>query len=117
MRRRSRGRRGRAGATAPEQGRRRRRTALSRGGATREASMGIRLAAGFAGTIIVAAAAALAASPIGSNSYNMTTKVDLNGLTRDNFLSVVEPVAKTETGKDIVFYDFADTLCELMASK
>ena len=81
--------------------------------------MGIKLgiAAGAAGMALVVSAPLWAASPIGSNSYNITTKVDLNGLTRDNFLAVVEPVAKTETAKELVFYDFADTLCELMATE
>ena len=73
---------------------------------------GIATGLSFAAPLIV-----LGASPVGGATYNIATKIDLNGLTRDNFLAVVEPVAKTETGKDIVFYDFADTLCELMASK
>ena len=73
---------------------------------------GIATGLSFAAPLIV-----IGASPVGGTTYNIATKIDLNGLTRDNFLAVVEPVAKTETGKDIVFYDFADTLCELMASK
>ena len=58
-----------------------------------------------------------AASPIGSDKYNVSAKIDLNTVTPDNFLSVVEPVAKTETSKELVFYDFADTLCELLAKE
>ncbi len=47
----------------------------------------------------------------------MTAHVDLAQLNRDNFASVITPVAKQQTSREIVFYDFADTLCELLASE
>ena len=58
---------------------------------------------------------AWAVNPVGGSSYNVQSRIDLRGLTRANFDAVVTPVAKTET--NVVFYDFADTLCELLAKE
>jgi putative spermidine/putrescine transport system substrate-binding protein len=58
---------------------------------------------------------AWAVNPVGGGSYNVQSRIDLRGLTRANFDAVVTPVAKTET--NVVFYDFADTLCELLAKE
>lgn len=75
------------------------------------------LALGFAaGAIAIALGPASAVPPVGGDKFNVAAHVDLNALTRDNFTSVVEPVAKQQTQKEIVFYDFADTLCELLAA-
>jgi putative spermidine/putrescine transport system substrate-binding protein len=70
-----------------------------------------------AGVSLLASSSVPAASPVGSSSYNVTAKVDLSALTPENFISIVEPVAKQETAKELVFYDFADTLCELLAKE
>jgi putative spermidine/putrescine transport system substrate-binding protein len=70
-----------------------------------------------AGLSLVASASVPAASPVGGNTYNIATKVDLNTLTSDNFVSIIEPIAKKETAKELVFYDFADTLCELLTKE
>ena len=65
-----------------------------------------------------AVSAAHAATPFGASSFNVkSAKVDLSSLTAANFDSVVTPVAKTETAHELVFYDFADTLCELLATE
>ena len=59
-----------------------------------------------------------AATPFGGSAFNVkSAKVDLAGLTSANFDSVVAPAAKTETAHELVFYDFADTLCELLATE
>ena len=62
--------------------------------------------------VAVAATAAFAVEPIGGGKFNVTAQVDLSKLNRENFASIVTPVAKQQTGHEIVFYDFADTLCE-----
>jgi len=56
-------------------------------------------------------------APVGGDAFNVKAKVDLSTLTRDNFMATIEPVAKTETGHELVFYDFADTLCDLLAAE
>ena len=59
-----------------------------------------------------------AATPFGTSSFNVkSAKVDLASLTAANFESVVTPIAKTETAHQVVFYDFADTLCEPLAAE
>ena len=72
--------------------------------------------------VVVAATFAVgsadAATPFGTSSFNVkSAKVDLAGLTAANFESVVTPIAKTETAHEVVFYDFADTLCEPLAAE
>ncbi len=52
---------------------------------------------------------------MGSGQFNVKARVDLARLGRDTFTATVTPVAKTQSG--IVFYDFADTLCELLAQE
>lgn len=54
-------------------------------------------------------------NPVSGGSFNVQSRIDLRALTRANFYAVVTPVAKTESG--VVFYDFADTLCELLAKE
>ena len=67
--------------------------------------------------VAVAATAAFAVEPVGGGKFNVTAQVDLSKLNRENFASIVTPVAKQQTGHEIVFYDFADTLCEPLASE
>ncbi len=62
---------------------------------------------------LVAPAAAI--TPVGSGQFNVKARIDLSRLTRDNFAATVTPVARTQSG--LVFYDFADTLCELLAKE
>jgi ABC-type uncharacterized transport system YnjBCD substrate-binding protein len=57
---------------------------------------------------------AWAINPVGSGSFNVQSRIELRGLTRANFYQVLTPVAK---GQSVVFYDFADTLCELLAKE
>jgi putative spermidine/putrescine transport system substrate-binding protein len=61
--------------------------------------------------------AAWAVEPIGADKFNVATQIDLFKLDRGNFADVVTPVAKTETGSELVFYDFADNFCDLLAEK
>lgn len=58
---------------------------------------------------------AQAVQPVGSAQFNVTANIDLSKLTRENFAEFLTPVAKTQSG--LVFYDFADTLCELLAKE
>jgi putative spermidine/putrescine transport system substrate-binding protein len=58
--------------------------------------------------------AAWAVNPVGSSAFNVQGRVDLRALTRDNFNQMVAPAAR---GQNVVFYDFADTLCELLAKE
>jgi putative spermidine/putrescine transport system substrate-binding protein len=67
--------------------------------------------------VSVIATAAFAIEPVGSDKFNVTAHVDLAQLNRNNFATVITPVAKQQTSHEIVFYDFADTLCELLASE
>ncbi|HLW60150.1 MAG TPA: extracellular solute-binding protein [bacterium] len=57
---------------------------------------------------------AWAVNPVGGGNFNVQSHVDLRTLTRANFNQVLAPVAK---GQSVVFYDFADTLCELLAKE
>ena len=66
----------------------------------------------------LALGSAHAATPFGASTFNVkSAKVDLASLTAANFDSLVTPLAKAETGHEVVFYDFADTLCELLATE
>ncbi len=56
-------------------------------------------------------------APVGGESFNVKAQIDLSKLTRDDFDAMVTPVAKTETSHELVFYDFADTLCDLLAGE
>ncbi len=59
-----------------------------------------------------------AATPFGADKFNFTTTIDVAALTPETFDAVVTPAAKAESGAhEIVFYDFADTLCDLMAKE
>src|SRR5262249_47726435 len=69
------------------------------------------------GAFAAESAPARAVEPVGGNTFNVSSHVDLAALTRDNFAAVVEPIAKGQTQREIVFYDFADTLCELLAGE
>lgn len=75
------------------------------------------------GTAIVVAAtfavsSAYAATPFGASTFNVkSAQVDLTALNKDNFDAIVTPIAKTQTGHELVFYDFADTLCELLTAE
>ncbi len=64
---------------------------------------------------VLLAVQAQAIAPVGSSQFNVAAHIDLTKLTRDNFTSFLTPVAKTQTG--LVFYDFADTLCELLTKE
>ena len=65
----------------------------------------------------VGTAQAGSVAPVGGDSFNVKAQIDLTKLTRDNFDAMVTPVAKTETGHELVFYDFADTLCDILAGE
>jgi hypothetical protein len=67
----------------------------------------------LAGTI----ATATAAEPVGGSAFNVKAKVDLKALDSASFEAMLTPVAKTEGGSELVFYDFADTLCDLLAKE
>src|SRR5690242_416120 len=67
------------------------------------------------GLLVLVYPPAWAVNPVGGGGYNVQSRIDLRGLTRANFDAVVTPIAKTET--NLVFYDFADTLCELLAKE
>src|SRR3989454_1500988 len=67
------------------------------------------------GLVVLVDPSAWAVNPVGSGDYNVQSHIDLRGLTRANFDAVVTPVAKTQS--NVVFYDFADTLCELLAKE
>ena len=40
--------------------------------------------------------------------------IDLKALSAPTFVALVEPAAKAETARPLVFYDFADPLCDLL---
>src|SRR5689334_12918442 len=63
------------------------------------------------------AGSARAIEPMGAGDFNVKSKVDLKTLDRANFVAVLTPVAKTEGASELVFYDFADTLCDLLAKE
>lgn len=62
-------------------------------------------------------ATAIAAEPVGAGAFNVKAKVDLKALDSANFDATLSPVAKAEGGSEVVFYDFADTLCDLLAKE
>jgi multiple sugar transport system substrate-binding protein/putative spermidine/putrescine transport system substrate-binding protein len=64
---------------------------------------------------IIPVSPALAVSPVGSSHFNVKSRVDLSKLTRENFSGMLAPEARTQG--TLVFYDFADTLCELLAKE
>ena len=73
-----------------------------------------------AATLVLAglgAARAGSVAPVGGGAFNVKAQIDLTKLTRDDFDAMVTPVAKTETSHELVFYDFADTLCDLLAGE
>ena len=59
----------------------------------------------------------LAVEPVAGDAFNVKAKIDVKTLDSSNFDATVTPVAKTETGSELVFYDFADTLCDLLAKE
>ena len=63
------------------------------------------------------AGSAGAIEPLGGSDFNVKAKVDLKALDRSNFVAVLTPVAKGEGASELVFYDFADTLCDLLAKE
>jgi multiple sugar transport system substrate-binding protein/putative spermidine/putrescine transport system substrate-binding protein len=67
--------------------------------------------------IALAAAPAVAAEPVGAASFNVKATIDLKALSQPTFVALVEPAAKAETARPLVFYDFADTLCDLMTAE
>ena len=62
-------------------------------------------------------ATAIAGAPVGGDAFNVKAKVDLKALDSGNFDATLAPVAKAEGGSEVVFYDFADTLCDLLAKE
>src|SRR5256712_11577366 len=67
----------------------------------------------FLAVILVAPVGA--ANPVGADKFNVQAQIALSKLTRDNCAVMVTPAAKSQSG--LVFYDFADTLCELLAKE
>ncbi len=65
--------------------------------------------------LVLVAAPVQAISPAGSAKFNVKSHVDLSKLTRENFSSMLAPEARTQG--TVIFYDFADTLCELLAKE
>lgn len=56
---------------------------------------------------------ALAAEPVGSDSFNVASPVDLMALTTETFVDTLLPAAQAEGG--IVFYDFTESFTPLFA--
>src|SRR5712692_9134132 len=65
--------------------------------------------------VVILVAPVGAVAPVGSDKFNVRAQVDLAALTRDNFTTTLTSAAKSQSG--LVFYDFADTLCELLAKE
>lgn len=65
--------------------------------------------------VVVLVAPVGAVAPVGSDKFNVRARVDLAKLTRETFTALLTPVARSQSG--LVFYDFADTLCELLAKE
>src|SRR3989441_1846453 len=65
--------------------------------------------------VVILVAPVGAVSPVGADKFNVRAQIDLSKLTRDNFTAMVTPAAKSQSG--LVFYDFADTLCELLTKE
>jgi putative spermidine/putrescine transport system substrate-binding protein len=68
-------------------------------------------------SLVLWTCAASAVDPIGGDKFNVATQIDLLKVNRGNFTDMVTPVAKKENGSELVFYDFADNFCDLMAEK
>src|SRR5262245_50759335 len=68
-------------------------------------------------SLVLRTGAASAVDPIGGDKFNVATQIDLLKVNRGNFTDMVTPVAKKENGSELVFYDFADNFCDLMAEK
>ena len=66
---------------------------------------------------LAVAAPATAAEPVGAASFNVTAAIDLKALSQPTFVALVEPAAEAETAGPLVFYDFADTLCDLLTAE
>jgi len=67
--------------------------------------------------VLAAAWPAAAAEPVDAASFNVKSTIDLKTLSAPTFVALVEPAAKQETAKTLVFYDFADTLCDLLTAE
>ena len=65
----------------------------------------------------LAARHAAAIEPLGAGEFNVKAKVDLKSLDRADFIALLTPAAQSEGGSELVFYDFADTLCDLLAKE
>jgi ABC-type uncharacterized transport system YnjBCD substrate-binding protein len=65
----------------------------------------------------MSAGTAWAVDPIGGDKFNVATQVDLFKVNRSNFTDMVTPVAEKENGSELIFYDFADNFCDLLAEK
>src|SRR5579864_7804642 len=92
---------------------RRERSRRERGGGTMRKLVGL-VAVVVIGLLGSVNPSAWAVNPVGGGNFNVQSHVDLRTLTRANFNQVLAPVAK---GQSVVFYDFADTLCELLAKE
>jgi putative spermidine/putrescine transport system substrate-binding protein len=68
-------------------------------------------------SLVLWTGAAWAVDPIGADKFNVATQIDLFKVNRGNFADMVTPVAKKENGSELIFYDFADNFCDLMAEK
>jgi len=68
-------------------------------------------------SLVLWTGAAWAVDPIGGDKFNVATQIDLFKVNRGNFADMVTPAAKKENGSELVFYDFADNFCDLMAEK
>ena len=68
-------------------------------------------------SLVLSTGTAWAVDPIGGDKFNVATQIDLFKVNRGNFADMVTPVAKKENGSELVFYDFADNFCDLMAEK
>ncbi len=68
-------------------------------------------------SLVLSTGTAWAVDPIGGDKFNVATQIDLLKVNRGNFADMVTPVAKKENGSELVFYDFADNFCDLMAEK
>jgi ABC-type uncharacterized transport system YnjBCD substrate-binding protein len=63
-------------------------------------------------------AGALAVEPVGGGAFNVKAKVDLKTLDPASFDAALSRLAKSEgAASEVVFYDFADTLCDLLAKE
>jgi putative spermidine/putrescine transport system substrate-binding protein len=65
--------------------------------------------------VVVREAAAI--EPMGAGEFNVKSKLDLKSLDRADFIALLTPVGQSEGASELVFYDFADTLCDLLAKE